>query len=74
MKTDKYFYASSVRMMRYLYALGFEKESFVNANGCENWKFAYTPLLQDCLDFYFAMRKKNKELIDGSKSNTATEN
>lgn len=35
----KYFIASSKRLMRYLYALGFQKESFINSNNYENWKF-----------------------------------
>ena len=67
MKNSKYFYASSVRMMRYLYALGFEKESFINQSGYENWKFLHSETLQECIDFYFAIRKRNKELIDGAE-------
>jgi len=44
--------------MRYLYSLGFDKESFINKKGYENWKFLHTPELQEALDFYFALRKK----------------
>lgn len=52
------FNASSVRMMRFLYALGFEKESYFNSHGKENWRFEHTDALQESLDFYFYMRKK----------------
>lgn len=44
--------------MRFLYSLGFNKESFINDNGYENWKFNHTPELQEALDFYFKFRKK----------------
>ena len=57
---DKYFTASSVRLMRFLYALGFEKESFVNDKGYENWKFKDSEGLRESLDFYFYMRKRNR--------------
>lgn len=60
MKT-KYFKASSIRLMRFLYSLGFEKESFINEKGYENWKFEHTPELQEALDFYFNPRKNGKE-------------
>ena len=63
MEQNRYFCASSVRMMRYLYALGFDKDSFINEGGYENWRFIHTDALQESIDFYFAMRKKNKELI-----------
>lgn len=46
--------------MRFLYSLGFNKESFINDNGYENWKFNHTPELQEALDFYFKFRKKNR--------------
>ena len=52
----KHFNASSVRLARYLYALGFNKERYINSNGRENWRFEHTRLLQDALDFYFMMR------------------
>ena len=32
---EKIFNVSSVRLMRYLYALGFEKESYMNKNNKE---------------------------------------
>ena len=65
----KYFNASSARLMRFLYALGFSKESFINENGYENWKFEHTENLQEALDFYFYMRKKNKETNENDKKN-----
>jgi len=57
---SKYFNASSLRLSRYLYALGFQKQSFINKNGIENWKFEHSSDLQESLDFYFYMRNKNK--------------
>ena len=35
----KYYNVSSVRLMRFLYALGFDKESYFDKNGKENWRF-----------------------------------
>lgn len=68
MKT-KYFKASSIRLMRFLYSLGFEKESFINEKGYENWKFEHTPELQEALDFYFNFRK-NKGVNENDKTNS----
>lgn len=50
---------SSVRLMRFLYALGFQKESYISHSGKENWRFEKTDNLQEALDFYYYMRKKN---------------
>ena len=47
--------------MRFLYSLGFEKESYINSNGKENWRFKHTNDLQKSLDFYFYMRKINNQ-------------
>lgn len=55
----KYYNVSSVRLMRFLYALGFDKESYINSKGKENWHFVKSENLQRALDFYFAMRKEN---------------
>lgn len=55
-----YYNVSSVRLMRFLYALGFEKESYINTKGKENWRFEKSDDLQESLDFYFYMRKKHK--------------
>ena len=60
MNNKTYFNVSSVRLMRFLYSLGFEKESYYTKNNKENWKFEKTPKLQESLDFYFYMRNKNK--------------
>lgn len=65
---EKYFIASSVRVMRYLYALGFEKESFINDNNRENWKFKYTNALQKALDFYFYMRNQTLGVNENGKN------
>lgn len=56
---EKYFNASSVRMMRFLYALGFDKESYLDKNGREHWRFLITDNLLEALQFYKEMRKKN---------------
>ena len=56
----KYYNVSSVRLMRFLYALGFQKESYLNNNGKENWRFIYNDNLSEALDFYHRMRKRNK--------------
>ena len=37
----KFYNVSSVRLMRFLYALGFQKESYFNYEGKENWRFIY---------------------------------
>lgn len=57
--------------MRFLYSLGFEKESFFNVKGYENWKFEHTPKLQEALDFYFDFRQRNKG--DNENGNKAKE-
>ena len=56
----KYYNVSSVRLMRFLYALGFQKESYLNNNGKENWRFVYDDSLSEALDFHHRMRKRNK--------------
>lgn len=56
----KFFNVSSIRMMRFLYSLGFDKESYINSSGKENWRFYKSDNLQEALDFYFYMRSKNK--------------
>ena len=47
--------------MRFLYALGFDKESIYDENGVESWNFKYSQLLQQALNFYFDMRNQNKK-------------
>ena len=56
----KYYNVSSIRMMRFLYALGFNKESYINKKGKENWKFEKSNDLQEALDFFFYMRNKHR--------------
>lgn len=56
----KFYNVSSVRLMRFLYALGFQKESYFNSKGKENWRFLYDENLSKALDFYHQMRQQNK--------------
>ena len=51
----------SVRLCRFLYSLGFDKESKFDENGKEYWLFERSQDLQKSLDFFFAMRKIQKE-------------
>lgn len=51
----------SVRLCRFLYSLGFDKESKFDENGKEYWIFERSQDLQKSLDFFFVMRKKQKE-------------
>lgn len=55
-----YYNVSSIRLMRFLYALGFDKESYFNKQNKENWRFEKSDDLQESLDFYFYMRKKRR--------------
>ena len=47
----------SVRLCRFLYGLGFDKES-IYENEKEYWLFEKSDDLQKSLDFFFYMRKK----------------
>lgn len=49
----------SVRLCRYLYGLGFDKESIIS-DGHEIWLFERSSELQESLDFFFYMRNKIK--------------
>jgi len=51
----------SVRLCRFLYGLGFDKESKFDENNHEYWLFERSPELQNSLDFFFSMRKKLKQ-------------
>lgn len=64
----KYFNASSARLMRFLYALGFPKQDFINSKGFKNWRFEHTEDLQSALNFYFYMRNKNREINENDKT------
>ena len=57
---DGYYNVSSVRLMRFLYSLGFDKESYINFDGKENWRFKKDHNLNLALDFYYQMRKENR--------------
>jgi hypothetical protein len=46
--------------MRFLYSLGFDKESYYTKNKIENWLFEKSDDLKESLDFYFYMRNKRK--------------
>ena len=54
------FKCESIRLQRFLYSLGFDKES-IFIEGKENWLFDKSPELQECLNFYFEFRKKMKQ-------------
>ena len=56
----KYYNVSSVRLMRFLYALGFSKESYLNKNRKKNWRYIIKNNIIEALDFYHRMRKRNK--------------
>ena len=53
------FKVESIRLMRFLYSLGFDKES-IFINNKEQWLFYKSDNLQEALDFYFKMRQKIK--------------
>ena len=60
MNNKEKYRCESVRLCRFLYGLGFDKES-IEHNGKEAWLFDRSQELQDSLDFFFSMRKKLKE-------------
>ena len=48
------------RLAKYLYSLGFNREcKYINEK--EYWFFEESSDLQESLDFYFYMRRKNRE-------------
>lgn len=47
------------RLSKYLYSLGFDRECKLDEN--EYWLFKKSSELDEALDFYFYMRKKNRE-------------
>lgn len=62
----------SVRLCRYLYGLGFDKES-IQYKGQEAWLFEKSDELQESLDFFFKMRKKLKDkYFKGANENDTT--
>lgn len=54
-----FFRVNNTRLSKYLYSLGFDKQSeFIN--GKETWLFEKSEDLQESLDFFFYMRKRKK--------------
>ena len=51
------FKCESIRLCRFLYSLGFEKESRFDEKQNEYWLFERSQDLQKSLDFFFSMRK-----------------
>lgn len=71
MNNDKnVFRTNNKRTMRFLYNLGFNKESIV-VSGVEEWIFQRTPELNESLDFYFYMRKKIQRNMQEINDNEA---
>lgn len=48
------------RLSKYLYSLGFDRECNFDNNKKEYWIFQKSSELDESLDFYFYMRKKNR--------------
>ena len=57
---DNKYKCESIRLCRFLYSLGFEKESRFDEKQNEYWLFERSQDLQKSLDFFFSMRKKQK--------------
>ena len=55
------FKCESIRLCRFLYSLGFEKESRFDENKKEYWLFERSKKIKKSLDFFFCMRRKQKE-------------
>lgn len=49
------------RLSKYLYSLGFNRECYFDKYKNEYWLFEKSSELNESLDFYFYMRKKNRE-------------
>ena len=60
-KLNNKYKCESVRLCRFLYSLGFDKESKFDEFNNEYWLFERNPKLQKALDFFFIMRKIQKE-------------
>lgn len=59
----EYFKCESVRLCRFLYSFGFDKESRFDENGNKYWVFERSQDLQKSLDFFFGMRRKLKREV-----------
>ena len=63
MNTNKNkFICESVRLCRFLYGLGFDKESIQQDNR-EKWLFDRSPELQESLDFYMNPIKRLANIV-----------
>lgn len=62
------FRCDSIRLMRFLYSLGFEKKSIKEGEN-EYWEFEKSNELQEALNFFFYMRKKQKHYFKGVNDN-----
>lgn len=49
------------RLSKFLYSLGFDRECSFDENEKEYWLFIKSSELDEALDFYFYMRKKNRQ-------------
>ena len=49
------------RLSKFLYSLGFDRECSFDENKKEYWLFKKSSELNEALDFYFYMRKKNRQ-------------
>lgn len=57
---SNYYNVSSKRMARFLYLLGFNKESYFDKNNIERWRFEKTPLLIEAVEFFKYVRNNNR--------------
>jgi len=48
------------RLSKYLYSLGFDRKCIIE-NGAEKWEYMDSNELQESLEFYFYMRKRNRK-------------
>lgn len=48
------------RLSKYLYSLGFDRKC-TTENGIEKWEYIDSNELQESLEFYFNMRKRNRK-------------
>lgn len=60
MDYNNFLIVRNARLSKYLYSLGFDRESFYKDKR-EYWKFKKSNRLQESLDFFFYMRNKNKQ-------------
>lgn len=49
------------RLSKYLYSLGFDRKCLIDSENKEYWMYKETKVFHEALDFYFHMRKKNRE-------------